>query len=114
MKKDETIFEVKDPEGRIVKLVRSTLDVHIIFKRHPEMKRHYEKIEKTVVSPNVIIEDPERNHSLTYSNNELLRSNSYVHVGVQFDDKDEKGDVRTSYISPYLPKGKPKWIRKKY
>ena len=113
MKKDEKLFEVKDPEGRLVRLVRSTWNVHIIL-RHPEMKRHYEKIEKTIAEPNVITKDPERDYSLTYSNNELTSSNIYVHVSVQFDDKYKNGDVRTSRLGWDLPKGKTIWIRKRY
>jgi len=106
-------FEVTDPEGRLVRLATSTWYGHIII-RHREMKQHYEKIKKTIAEPNVITEDPGRDYTLTYSNNELTLSNFYVHVAVQFDDKYEKGDVRTSYITPHLPKGKTIWIRKKY
>ena len=113
MNNNGELFEVKDPEGRVIKLATSTWNTHILI-RHPEMKRHYEKIQKTITDPNVIMEDPERDYSLKYSNNELTSSNLYVNVAVEFDDKYKEGNVRTSYLSPDLPKGKMIWIRKKY
>jgi hypothetical protein len=111
--KDDELFEVKDPEGRTIRLATSTWNDHIII-RHPEMKRHYEKVQKTITDPNVITEteDPKKDYSLCYSNNELTLSNLYVNVMVGFDDIE--GHVRTSYLSPRLPKGKTIWIRKKY
>ena len=113
MNKDDKLFEVKDPEGRIIRLASSTWNAHIII-RHPEMKHHYENIQKAITNPNVITENYERDYSLSYSNNELTLSNLYVNVVVGFDDKYKEGNIRTSYLSPRLPKGKTIWIRKKY
>lgn len=109
---DDYLFEVKDPEGRIIRLTGSRWKNHIII-AHPEMKPHYEKIQKTIIEPNVIGESLQST-SLLYSNNELMASNLYVNVIVGFDDKYEEGNVRTSYLSASLPKEKTIWIRKKY
>lgn len=113
MSKKRELFEVKDPQGRVIRLATSTWNRHIII-RHPEMKGHRQKVQKTVVDPNVLIESSKGDYSLIYSNNELIFSNLYVHVVVGFDDKYKEGNVRTSYLSPNLPKGKTIWIRKKY
>lgn len=106
------VFKTKDPEGREVSLQKDVWENHICS-GHPEVRQ--DSVQKTIENPNIISESEKHISSYVYSNNSITKSQLYVNVIVRFTDKGrKKGDVRTSYVSSKLPKGKPIWVNKKY
>lgn len=113
-KKNKHLFVVEDPEGRKISLRKDVWEKHISTK-HPEAKVTKDNIKHTIENPNVIAEQEFYTNTYSYSNNSITKSKLYVNVLVSFtDEKRTKGDIRTSYVSSRLPKGKTIWISKKF
>jgi hypothetical protein len=106
--KSKVIVSTTDPEGRTVNFSDGTWD-HI-KKDHPEMKQHgLTRLKSTVEKPEYITHNETR-VSIIYS--DFMSSYLYIHVITGIDTaSDNVCNVRTSYLSPTLPKGDVIWAR---
>jgi hypothetical protein len=110
------LLRVKDPEGYEIGLELKTWDNHIVV-QHPEMKRFFDLLEKTLSDPQLIQQSPKQNETFYYyrlTGRSFHRVNDiYLSAVVKRDEETKTGVVKTAHLLRELRKeGLTVWMKR--
>ena len=110
------VFVTLDPEGYTITLSKERLD-HILY-GHPEMGEIADKIQFTVMNPELIQRDRHVKETYYYyrlTGRSIFRRNDiYINVVVSRDEKAKTGFVKTAFLVKVLDKnGETVWMNRK-